>query len=511
MTKSKVYVLYTGGTFGMEPDLSRPGNPLKPMELEKLKKSLPEADLLAPGVEITLDKFDHLIDSSSMNPKDWINIATKIGEHYAEHDGFIIVQGTDTLAYTASALSFMLENLAKPVIVTGSQLPLANARTDANLNYGHALQIAGYKATDLPCIPEVIVVFADKILRGCRTRKMSASAWTGFDTPNCPPLGEIGEHVRIFENQIRPMPPSGLELQVHTTLNSDVLDISLYPGMRAKHLKQILNLDDVKGVVLRTYGTGNAPEETDFIEALGDGIGNGEKIVVNITQCPQGAVEMGLYTASVGLIDKGVISGGDMTPEAALSKLMVTMGTRIGAQVKLQMQISQRGEQSQNLFDFNFKTITTPTDEPRSDFVVPDRRFDPTALSAGVMRMKNLTVKLDEAADEQAKVAVDRAKAAAELAKTTVELAEATKTPVIDLYMNYPTAKAEDGKKEIHPRRLHRIKLFGSTTFDVVQTLPREKMKNIIGDSDIVLTFVPSPGVSFKFEKLSLSMFTRAE
>ena len=479
---SKVFVLYTGGTFGMAPNHAVPGHPLEPLELDDLEDALPEADELAPGVEVTLERFSRLLDSSSMTPDDWINIARKIEENYETHDGFIILQGTDTLAYTASALSFMLENLAKPVIITGSQLPLANARTDAKLNYGHALQIAGFKATDLPRIPEVIVVFADKVLRGCRTRKMSASAWTGFDTPNCPPLGEIGEHVRIFESQIRPAPPAGLDLQVHTELNPDVLDISLYPGLRASHLNQILNLDEVKGVVFRTYGTGNAPEDADFLAALGDGISNGDKVVVNITQCPQGAVEMGLYAASVGLIDNGVISGLDMTPEAALTKLMVTMGTRIGEQVKLQMQISQRGEQSQNLFDFNFKKSTKPINAPYSDFIVPDRRFDPTVLSAAVLRMK----------------------------KVDVTIEEGTEHGVIDLYMNFPNPKIDLIARDSHPRRLHRIELSESGVFNVVEQLPKEKVKNIIGDSDVVLTFVPSPGVTFSFEKLSLSMFTRA-
>lgn len=480
---TKVYVLYTGGTFGMKPDLSTPGHPLRPMEIEELTKALPEAEDLAPGVEITLERFDRLLDSSSMNPGDWVNIARKIEQNYASHDGFIVVQGTDTLSYTASALSFMLENLSKPVVITGSQLPLPTARTDAKLNYGHALQIAAYKATDLPRIPEVIVVFADKILRGCRTRKMSASSWTGFQTPNCPPLGEIGEHVRIFESQIRPAPPAGLDLQVNSVLDPDVLDISLYPGLRPEHLEAILSLGSVKGVVLRTYGTGNAPEDPDFLGALKNGIERGNKTVVNITQCPQGSVEMGLYAASVGLLDNGVISGLDMTPEAALTKLMVTMGTRIGAQVKLQMQINQRGEQSENLFDFNFKTIAE-TSKAFSDFIVPDRRFVPTALSAAVLRMKKLSVKV----------------------------ADGTPNPVLDVYMNFLAANAETLERDDHPRRLHRIELEeleDGVAFDVVQPLSKERVKNIVGDSDIVLTLIASPGVTFGFEKLSLSIFTR--
>jgi hypothetical protein len=311
---------------------------------------------------------------------------------------------------------------------------------------------------------------------------MSASAWTGFETPNCPPLGEIGEHVRIFESQIRPSPPPGIDLQVNSTLNADVLDVSLYPGLRARHLKQILSLDGVKGVVFRTYGTGNAPEDDAFLGALREGIQENDKVVVNITQCPQGMVEMGLYAASVGLIDNGVISGLDMTPEAALTKLMVTMGTRIGDQVKLQMQINQRGEQSQNLFDFNFKKLPDAIGKPWSDYVVPDRRFVPTALSTAVLRMN----------------------------RVSVTVAEGSSNSCIDVYMNFPSANVDALQRETHPRRLLRIPLVRTGSFDVVETLPKEKVKNIVGDSEVTLTFVPSPGVTYRFEKLSLAMFTRA-
>jgi len=469
-----------------------------------------------------------------MLPSDWEGIAKRIERNYKEHDGFIVIQGTDTLAYTASALSFMLENLAKPVIVTGSQLPLNTELTDAKLNYGHALKIAGYKATDLPRIPEVIVVFADKVLRGCRTRKMSASAWTGFDSPNCPPLGEIGEHVRIFESQIRPAPPSGLEFQLNAVLNPDVLDISLFPGLRAEHLEKILGLPNVKGVVLRTYGTGNAPEDTAFLSALENGIKTNDKVVVNITQCPQGMVEMGLYAASVGLIDNGVISGLDMTPEAALTKLMVTMGTRVGEQVKLQMQISQRGEQAQNLFDFNFKKSHLYSEGPYSELIVPDRRFDPTALSTAVLRMMGGTINVTlgdtewiqglraralEAFNALPKGSRDRlyddhtkflsfVEDPANAAKL-VELGVRRPRAGVDVFMNLPSATVDTMRNlDDHPRLICRIERTGK--FNEVLTLPKEKMKNVIGDSDIVLTFVPDKGVSFGFEKASLSMFTRA-
>ena len=478
--KAKVYVLYTGGTFGMAKDLSTPGHPLRAMALDKLRDSLADVNALAQGTEITLESFPHSLDSSSMQPRDWEDIAKRIEANYDTHDGFVIIQGTDTLAYTASALSFIFENLSKPVIITGSQLPLEHPRTDAFLNYGHSLMIAAYKATDLPKIPEVIVVFADKILRGCRTQKMSASSWAGFDSPNCPVLGEIGEHVRIYENQLRSGPSTGLGLKLNIPLVTDVLDISLFPGLKANHLEQMLSFDDISGVVLRTYGTGNAPEDEPFLKALGQGMRRDNKIVVNVTQCPQGAVEMGLYAASVGLLENGVISGSDMTPEAALTKLMVSLRAKVPEQVKLQMQVNLRGEQDQNIFDLNFKA--TKQSDKYSDKIVPDSRFDPNALRTVVLRVKNVKITAEKGAT----------------------------FPIVDVFMNAPSSSVKSLDDSEHPKRIYRITPILGSNFDVVETLNQDIIRSIIGDNDISITFVASKGVSFSFDKLSLSLFTQA-
>ncbi|MBL4829396.1 MAG: asparaginase [Aliivibrio sp.] len=484
---SKVYVLYTGGTFGMKKAEDIPGNPLIPMTLDELQNKIPRSSKFVKNTYVKIDSFpvSDLLDSSSMTPDDWKLIAKKIEEHYDEFDGFVVIQGTDTLSYTASAMSFMFENLAKPVVITGSQLPLPEERTDAKLNYGHALQVAASKASGLPHIPEVVVVFADRILRGCRTRKMSASAWTGFDTPNCPPLGEIGEHVRIFENQIRPAPPAGRKFRANMNLVTDVMDISLFPGFQAKDISRILEPKSLKGVVLRTYGTGNAPDNSEFLNTLDKAINDDGKVVLNITQCPQGAVEMGLYAASVGLLDAGVISGLDMTPEAALTKMMVTMGANVGDQIKLQMQIDQRGEQSQNLFDLKYQIgpffSKGMLKNEMSQYAQPDGRFKSVDLSSAVLRIEGLEFSGD-----------------------------GTDNGYLGVFMNRPSSNRDDLEKDAHPDLICKIRLVDGMQAQIVEQLRKDQIRDIIGDSVVTLTFVPSKGISFGMASLSLSLFTKA-
>jgi hypothetical protein len=350
--------------------------------------------------------------------------------------------------------------------------------------------IAGYKSTGLPCIPEVIVVFADKVMRGCRVRKMSASAWAGFDSPNAPLLGEIGEHIRIFEGQIRPPPLPGSNLQLHTSLETDVLDFSLYPGMQPEHLRQILNLKKVRGVILRTFGSGNAPEVPEFIEAIQNGIEKNNKNIVNITQCPQGEVEMGLYAASVGLMDLGVLSGSDMTPEAALTKLMVLMRSCSSPEAfRREMQIDQRGEQSHSLFNlehFNDARRNTLTRGRTFDNQHP--HFKPHLLKSAMLRICGLVLK-ERSYD---------------------------KPVTIGVYLNLPRVQGR-GKSRItnpDPSKLICKFIFDpsqakSRPFDIAQSLPIEGLKNHIKDHENSFSLVPD--VALYFRKVVLTLVTKPD
>ena len=344
---TKVLVLYTGGTLGMTPaDADDPASPLVPRGTDELRAWLPRG-IDSLGIDWSLAPLEDLrggavapLDSCDVGPEHWRYIAAAVGGAYDDYDGFVILHGTDTMAFTASALSFMLVDLGKPVVVTGSQLPLSHPRTDAVANFVNALVVAGATASGLPVVPEVVVVFADLVLRGNRTRKMSSERWRAFESPNYAPLGRIGEHVRIDASLVRA--PRG-RFRVRLDLEANVVDVALFPGIRARQLELVFGMDGVRGVVLRTFGTGNAPSDPALLDAIGAAVSN-KIAVVSVTSSPEGRVEAGRYATSSGLVERGVLSGIDMTPEAALTKLMWLLANEPPDGVAAKMRVDLAGE-----------------------------------------------------------------------------------------------------------------------------------------------------------------------
>lgn len=348
-----VLIINTGGTIGMVRD--DPISPLRPGKWDEIVENVPLLGNLPFDTEI--ETFDPLLDSSDIEYKNWVQMAEVIQENYDKYRGFVILHGTDTMCYTATALSFMLEHLGKPVIITGSQIPLVEPRSDAVQNLVTALYIAEYKSAGLPLIPEVCIFFRDVLIRGNRARKLSSSGYSGFESPNYPVLGTVGEHIKIYIEFIQKPPKE--KFFVRKDFMTDVMAIDIFPGMNPEILKNIfVNQPDknkIRGLVLKTYGAGNAPTNPEFLNAIEE-IVNNDVLVADVTQCPQGMVEIGLYEASAQLLDKGVISGLDMTPEAALCKMMWAFGHSEWPfeEVWRQMQLNQRGEQSMNISNVDY-------------------------------------------------------------------------------------------------------------------------------------------------------------
>jgi L-asparaginase len=318
-----ILLIYTGGTIGMVKDFKT--GALRTFNFDKLLKHIPEINHLNCTIESI--SFEEPIDSSNMGPSDWVLMAEIIEENYQKFDGFVVLHGSDTMSYSASALSFMLENLSKPVIFTGSQLPIGDLRTDAKENLITSIEIAAAQEKGLPVVSEVCLYFEYKLYRGNRTIKINAEHFQAFSSPNFPPLGESGVHLKFFRQYLH-KPEKNQVLKVRKELEVNIVILKIFPGITRHVVKSILNIEGVKGVVLETYGAGNAPSEKWFVELLKETMNKGIHIV-NVTQCAGGSVIMGHYETSFELQKIGVISGNDITTESALAKLMYLLGENI--------------------------------------------------------------------------------------------------------------------------------------------------------------------------------------
>lgn len=319
--------MYTGGTIGMVKDTRT--NALTPFDMHRIYEVLP----ILKKIDCNIHTYqcDPIIDSSDMNADKWIELATLIDHNYLKYDGFVILHGTDTMSYTASVLSFLLKNLNKPVIITGSQLPLGMIRTDGRDNIISAVEIASNSEI---IIPEVCIFFGNKLYRGNRTTKINAEYFEAFYSGNFPSLAKVGINISYKEHLI--LPTTTQKFKVYLKLCRDIVIMKIHPCVNKEYLDAISNIPNLKGVIMETYGSGNAPTNEWFLQKIEDMINKGI-IIMNVTQCKAGSVEMGHYQASCDLRDMGVISGKDITTEAALGKMMFVLGNFVEREKQIEL------------------------------------------------------------------------------------------------------------------------------------------------------------------------------
>jgi len=317
--RAAVLIIYTGGTLGMSYDEH---GSLVPFNFSRIFEKVPS--IMEFNIHFTVISFPKLVDSANIRPEHWLDMAYIIHENYRRYDGFVIVHGTDTMAYSASALSFMLEGLNKPVIFTGAQLPIGSKRSDAHENFVTALEIASEMRDGIPVVPEVCIYFGNLLLRGNRSSKRQSIHFDAFESENYPTLAEAGVVIDYNATSIRPYDEKR-KLIYHDRLDSNVAVLKLFPGISRRVVESMLQIPDLKGVVLETFGSGNAPTDTFMMDSLSDAIERGI-IILNISQCSGGRVIQGRYKTSKSLEDIGIISGKDMTTEAAVTKMMFLLG-----------------------------------------------------------------------------------------------------------------------------------------------------------------------------------------
>ena len=336
--EASILLIYTGGTIGMVSD--KQDDHLVPFDFSEVIHRVPEIRQFK--VMLTVLSLDPPIDSSNIGVEHWVKLAQIIQVNYEEYDGFVVLHGTDTMAYSASALSFLLENLSKPIIFTGAQVPIGRMRTDARRNLITALEIASAHLKGKPLVPEVCIFFNTQLLRGNRATKVESRMFNAFHSGKFPPLAHVGIDIEYNQTQIKPIAEE--PLKVYQKLEEQVAVLKLFPGITPAVVKAVLQSDGLKGLVLETFGSGNAPTYPWFLELLREAVGRGI-VILNVTQCEEGEVRQGQYETSLYLREMGVVGGTDMTTEAAITKLMFVLGQNLPVEeTKKQLQTNIRGE-----------------------------------------------------------------------------------------------------------------------------------------------------------------------
>ena len=341
MKESSILLIYTGGTIGMKENPKT--RALSPFDFSQILQEVPELGKLSARIDSYT--FDPLIDSSDVEPSMWVKLAELIRDRYEQYDGFIVLHGTDTMAYSASALSFMLDHLRKPVIFTGSQLPIGSLRTDGRENLISAVEIATARKQDgSALVPEVCIYFNSQLIRGNRATKVNSTSFDAFRSPNWPALADAGISIRYHKHAIHYSEFPDRNLEIHTSLDTRVAILKVHPGITEQVARNVLLGKGIRAVILETYGSGNAISKPWFTSIAKEASAEG-KILLNVTQCLAGEVNMNLYATGKALAESGVVSGGDMTTEGALGKLFVLMGEYSdNEKVKALLEQSLKGE-----------------------------------------------------------------------------------------------------------------------------------------------------------------------